>query len=149
MKFSLNPTFRPSSCFTHQYKNSTQFRLYASLIASQNTKQEKILAIGPNKSSYIHIIPNIAPHKAVELRPDSKEEFVWLVFAKYPSTGSTHLLSLGRDGKVVSIYGDTLSVEKYPSDSNYMEGYVKLNFKSQYYHVIIFGSGLSKIMTVD
>ena len=26
------------SCFTHQYKNSTQFRLYASLIASQNTK---------------------------------------------------------------------------------------------------------------
>lgn len=59
------------------------------------------------------------------------------------------MLSLGRDGKVVSIYGDTLSVEKYPSDSNYMEGYVKLNFKSQYYHVIIFGSGLSKIMTVD
>ena len=26
------------SCFTNQYKNSTRFRLYASLIASQNTK---------------------------------------------------------------------------------------------------------------
>ena len=31
----------PGSCFTHQYKNSTQFRLYASLIASQNTKTSK------------------------------------------------------------------------------------------------------------
>ena len=30
-----------SSCFTHQYKNSTQFRLYASLIASQNTKSQE------------------------------------------------------------------------------------------------------------
>ena len=30
------------SCFTHQYKNSTQFRLYASLIASQNTKTSKL-----------------------------------------------------------------------------------------------------------
>lgn len=28
-------------CFTHQYKNSTQFRLYASLIAPQNTNQKK------------------------------------------------------------------------------------------------------------
>ena len=28
--------------FTHQYKNSTQFRLYASLIASQNTKTSKL-----------------------------------------------------------------------------------------------------------
>ena len=31
----------PGSCFTHQYKNSTQFRLYASLIASQNTKSQE------------------------------------------------------------------------------------------------------------
>ena len=40
--------FFPSSCFTHQYKNSTQFRLYASLIASQNTNQENFIAkLGP------------------------------------------------------------------------------------------------------
>lgn len=35
-----------SSCFTHQYKNSTQFRLYASLIASQNTNQIYITVDG-------------------------------------------------------------------------------------------------------
>ena len=34
----LNYPLFSHSCFTHQYKNSTQFRLYASLIASQNTK---------------------------------------------------------------------------------------------------------------
>ena len=39
------------SCFTHQYKNSTQFRLYASLIASQNTNlQSSNLFYGRNQT---------------------------------------------------------------------------------------------------
>ena len=41
-----------SSCFTHQYKNSTQFRLYASLIASQNTKGKIYYASGSKNAEY-------------------------------------------------------------------------------------------------
>lgn len=44
--------FFPSSCFTHQYKNSTQFRLYASLIASQNTKGKIYYASGSKNAEY-------------------------------------------------------------------------------------------------
>ena len=61
MKFSLNPTFRPSSCFTHQYKNSTQFRLYASLIASQNTKSlsacDEYASTSNTSDSFISTLP--------------------------------------------------------------------------------------------
>ena len=40
------------SCFTHQYKNSALFRLYASRIASQNTKGKIYYASGSKKAEY-------------------------------------------------------------------------------------------------
>ena len=35
-------------CFTHQYKNTTQFYFYAALLSSQNTNQQKIIRSGAN-----------------------------------------------------------------------------------------------------
>ena len=40
------------SCFTHQYKNSALFRLYASRIASQNTKGKIYYASGSKNAEY-------------------------------------------------------------------------------------------------
>lgn len=43
---------KSSSCFTHQYKNSALFRLYASRIASQNTKGKIYYASGSKNAEY-------------------------------------------------------------------------------------------------
>ena len=84
------------------------------------------------------------------MRPDARGECVWFVVGIYPRNALTNqFFTVARDGKASVIYGGSPDVVKYPSGSEYVEGYLRLTFLANWYHVIIIGTQLSKVTAVD
>ena len=91
-------------CFTHQYKNTTQFYFYAALLSSQNTKAKNM------QRSYLGNLGNVASG-SVTLPGLSRCK--WLIIVPYggqPSApaiivgGGIRFSGVATDANIASIY---------------------------------------------